>query len=647
MKNKKLYTKLLLAGSLLVMSGAFTSCDDYLTLYPTDSLPEENFWQDKTDLDGVRAYAYDQMASSTEKILIWGELRGDNLTLNNVSNTDISNLQDAILQPSKSMFDWSAFYTGINACNMVIEKGYDMTDPGKEIDPSFVRSDYSVYKAEMLALRSLYYFYLVRAYRDVPYVTASIRTDKEALAAKPASSSGVAILGACINDLKENVGNAARNFGSSAENKGRFTKKGIYALIADMSLWRACMLKDFASKDNEVGNVNFSDVLAEDGTWTTDSGTVINDSYCNNLAKECLEDAKTYADLAIDDLRTDYGEELDKNPSNVTSEQREQLEKYYPLYLNERQGVGVSDNSYYRNFGLQNSLESIFELQYDGTSTTNSVVNSYFSTYSNNKFTPAAMNLSTELVSSASTVNPTVGFGKTDFRLLETCDYSSIETYKPITKFVLQQFSVNDIEDLTESNSQTGISARTSSSNNAHWAVYRLSDVMLIKAEAIARLGVINNTISADDKKEGYLLINEIFRRNNPGLVTPEEAAANSKKQNLGCDRMKREDYDVSSKTAAGLLSDVYRERQREFVGEGKRWFDLVRQAEYSYVSSDKDTSPALGYGSFKSSVKSRLKSLYALYNPIYSEELKVNGVGYVDGGQLKQNKVWDRYTKK
>lgn len=69
MKSKKLYTKLLLAGSLMLLSGSLTSCDDFLTLLPTDQLPEENFWQDKSDVDGVRAGAYDQLAASgqTEK----------------------------------------------------------------------------------------------------------------------------------------------------------------------------------------------------------------------------------------------------------------------------------------------------------------------------------------------------------------------------------------------------------------------------------------------------------------------------------------------------------------------------------------------------------------------------------------------------
>lgn len=660
MKSKKLYTKLLLAGGLLLFSGSLTSCNDFLTLLPTDQLPEENFWQDKADLDGVRAGAYDQLANATQtgKILQWGELRSDNLTLNTVSNTSIDNLQNAILQPNNNMFDWAGFYTGINYCNLVIEKGADMTVPGKEVDPSFTRAEYNSYRAEMFALRSLYYFYLVRSYRDVPYVTSSVRTDAEAMKSRIAVSSGVAILGECIDSVETNLKYATENFGSDAENRGRFTKNGMRALLADMYLWRACMLKDYVSKDG-AGRVNLSDVAATDadgnvtGLYTTKDGEAITDAYCNTLAKTCLEKAKKYADDAIKYIKVKYDEELEKNTGIVTDDQRTQP---YPLYLNNREMTAIADMSYAYNFGAQNSLEGILELQYDGTSTTNGTVNSYFSTYSSNQFNPGTMTLSNDLISGAQSVDPTVGFGKTDLRLLETCYYPSSATSKPICKFVISTFDVSNSEDLTETPSYSSLSARTSSANNAHWPIYRLTDVMLIKAEAIARLGIMNGSISLDDLKEGYRLINQIFKRNNPALVSPADATGT--KREYGSDRLKGtgvhqgEDYCVgdngaANKTASDLLSNVYRERQREFVGEGKRWFDIVRQAEYSYVSNKKSNSSALGFGSFKSTVANRLSKLYSLYNPIYSEELKVNGKGQADGGMLEQNPIWDRYTKK
>ena len=63
MKSKKLYTKLLLVGSMLLTSGGLSSCEDFLTILPTDQLPEENFWQEKGDLENVRAGAYQKLAA--------------------------------------------------------------------------------------------------------------------------------------------------------------------------------------------------------------------------------------------------------------------------------------------------------------------------------------------------------------------------------------------------------------------------------------------------------------------------------------------------------------------------------------------------------------------------------------------------------
>ena len=128
-------------------------------------------------------------------------------------------------------------------------------------------------------------------------------------------------------------------------------------------------------------------------------------------------------------MKEKYNEDLEKYTGLVTAEQREQP---YPLYLNNRDITSISDNSYSNIFGSQNSRESVLELSYDGTSTTNSTVNSYFSTYSSGQFNPGTMTLSNELVSSAQSIDPTVGFGKTDLRLLETCYYPSSSTSKPI-----------------------------------------------------------------------------------------------------------------------------------------------------------------------------------------------------------------------
>ena len=609
-KNKS--ARLLVAGGLILSASCFTSCEDFLTILPTNQIPEENFWEDKNDLEGVRAAAYQKItqASVTGRMLYWGEFRGDNLDLNKMENTSIMYLQDGVLQPTESMFSWADFYSGINYCNLVLEKGEEMVANGT--DPSFSNSDWRPVKAEMLSLRALYYFYLVRAYRDVPFVTVPVHTDEEALNSRIAATSGKTVLASLINDLENAINLAQVRFSQPAENKGRFTRNSVRTLLADIYLWQGCLYK------------------------RTDP----------NAARQCFEKAYQHSTQVLNDMMAKYKEDLDKN-NNATNEQ---LTQKYPMLLNTPSTLSVTDNPYNQIFGGKNSDESIFEIQYSQVDNNkNTSITSYLGYYSSQEMHPAIMTVSSSLLST-SLVNPEVGFGKTDFRMVETCDVRYKETKKPMLKNIATSINILDMENVSMGYSA---SYRTSEEQYGNWPVYRLSDLLLIRAEACARYWNIANaskkgedftepatypfSLTSYDIAEAFESVNALFKRNNPKLVGTDDASdvANEFK----VDRLSAT---YSAKlTCSELLTLVYRERQRELVGEAKRWFDLVRRAEYT--GDYRATLP--DFGTFKSSVKNRLTSINAFYNPIYSEELKVNGVEY--GGSLTQNPAWERYSKK
>lgn len=592
--------RLLLAGGLVVSAASLTSCEDFLTILPTNQIPEENFWEDKNDLEGVRAGAYQKMTQSgiTGRILYWGEFRGDNLELNKMENTAIMYMQDGVLQPTNGMFSWADFYAGINYCNLVLEKGQQMVDNGT--DPSFGVSDWRPVKAEMLALRALYYFYLVRAYRDVPFVTAAVHTDEEALKSRIAATSGAEILESLINDLEGCYPTAQNAYSTLRDTKGRFTRNSIRTLLADMYLWRGCMLK--------VSN--------------------------SAAAKECFNKAYEHSSAVLAYMKAEYDKDIKNNP-NASAEEKTQA---YPLIRIEPSTNSVYDAPYTQIFGNKNSDESLFEVQYSQSDNSlNSSISSYLGVYENNELKAGIMTVASSLLNST-IVNPDVGFGKTDFRMVETAHVRYTETRKPMMKNIATNLTIQNMEDVTEGYSY---SCRNSSEQYGNWPVYRLTDLMLIRAEAYARYKLLTDAEKTgnDDAKltEAFASVNAIFERSNPkcvGTDAPGDVEPQFQVERLNAEYAK-------DKNASQLLDLVYRERQREFVGEGKRWFDIVRQAEYS---GDFKTT-LVNYGSFKSSVTNRLTSIHAFYCPIYSEELKVNGVEY--GGGLVQNPVWDKYSKK
>jgi len=59
---------------------------------------------------------------------------------------------------------------------------------------------------------------------------------------------------------------------------------------------------------------------------------------------------------------------------------------------------------------------------------------------------------------------------------------------------------------------------RESSSQNGNWPIYRLADVMLIKAEATARYLFGTGTTNTDEMYDAFDLVNTLFMRANPGL---------------------------------------------------------------------------------------------------------------------------------
>jgi hypothetical protein len=629
-----------MAGLLCAGVGVVSSCDDYLTLYPTNQISEEDFWQSEGDLDGVRAGAYGQLEASgtTGRILYWGEMRSDNVSLNDMTQQNIEHLQQGILMPTDDMFSWGNFYTGINYCNLVLEKGEEMTEPGNEVDPTFRRSDWKPIKAEMMALRALNYFYLVRAFRDVPYVTTAVRTDAEARARKDGATSGITILGHLITDLEDVLGSAADNFGSTSDNQARFTRRGIQALLADIYLWRGCLLKNNKYKGDVVINEN---------------GDTLTSDQCTTLSTECFNKSVTYCNDILTYVDSIYQDKVSRN--NVSNAQTRTDLNYPYLTRHTINGSSLADNIYSGLWGPNVSTyydsndEIILNLVYDGTSVTNASIATYLSYYSNGVLTNGYMRSANMLTSSAkSSYEPDRGFGKTDIRLLETFAYSSSSTSAPmIHKNVMSSLTVENVEDMTEGGNYSYVTTRSQP-----WPLYRLTDIMLIKAEALARSvasttqavdPTASNNAGSDGAKvtEGFNLVNAIFERNNPKLSATGTDGAGE----LVSDRLLT-NYAYKSgsvKTADDLLTLVLNERQREFVGEGKRWFDIVRQCESCYNGSNSDALSK--YITLSTTVRNRLKSLYSLYNPINSDEIKINGVDY--GGNLTQNPVWDRYTVK
>ena len=621
--------------------GGLVSCEDYLTLYPTNTITKEEFWNTSSDVHNVRAAAYSQLANSTTDIVEWGELRSDNFIVNDMNKTHYRFAQEAVLQPTHAMFSWADMYRGINLCNEVLENGQRMVD--QNIDPSFTMSEWMPLKAEMTALRALYYFYLVRSFRDVPFVTHSVSTDAEARAARLAATPGAVVMDTIINQVEAMLPYGAINYGSNVDNCGRWTNMSMHALLADMYLWRAGLVMHASKKGTPIKNAE---------------GNALTEAEENALSAQLLKKVVEHADVVLKKKMEEYQERLTLNGTPAKSELRD---VWFPLISN---GKVFGENSYAdlpygEVFGTGNSIESVFELQFDGQNEKNKTFADLFYGNPDGGYRAGAFTADPALFSSVSTTDPVKGYGRTDARaasyaLIEPGSRSSII---PIVKGVTTFSTITKANDVTQGSTKT---MKNSNSINSNWQVYRLADVMLIKAEAIARLKSAPFSDPNYEVKDVLRACDELFKRNNAGadtVTTSAEsyvvrirAARNDNSSSVADYANKNMDERYGKfggrNIASGrtLIWFVYCERQREFLGEGKRWFDLVRECEFRNETKDV-LSDWMGA---TTTVRNRLRSLWSLYNPIYSEEMKVNGVGYGNGdGKLVQNPAWEKYMPK
>ena len=220
---------------------ALTACNDFLTIYPTDRIVGSEFWKTKADVDQMVDGCYQSMISYDiqERAIMWGAFRSDELVkLTDYNDNTLDNIAAVNILPTNRYSKWDAFYRVINNCNIVLNHAEDVMAE----DPEFTQGDYQVVRAQMLALRSLCYFYLVRAFRDVPYTNHSYEDDSQVEMHE--QSTPEVVLQHCLDDLQEARRYIMRSGAYGRydwRNKGYFTRDAVDALMADIYLWRAAM----------------------------------------------------------------------------------------------------------------------------------------------------------------------------------------------------------------------------------------------------------------------------------------------------------------------------------------------------------------------------------------------------------------------
>lgn len=499
---------------LITLAVTAASCDQYLTLYPEDDIVDDEYWQTGDQVESVVASCYRFMIDNDviNRMIYWGELRSDNVDYSSAS-TDEKYLKDANLLSSSGLVSWDKFYKVINICNKVILKAPDVC----QLDANFTQATMHKYLAEAYTLRALCYFYLVRSFGDVPYITTPSESEKQDYLVY--QTPGDSIVNYLISDMKTMaLPYSAIDWPSEAYTHGRITRNAVRILLADLYLWKASNVNNPGLNDDYQACIDYCNDILNDNASTlvmTESDKMYRTIFYEGNAPESIFELNfTDKGLANNSTATLYGNTVkSRTPHFVPTKSLYDLFSIYDKRSYSFMQVG------YTTSGTTTSATSYKIFKYEGQ-------------------TPAS------------------GYGLNDY------------SYR-------------------------------SSTSNANWIIYRLSDVYLIKAEALVAL--FKNTGDGALIGQAVNLCNITYKR-----------ATNDLDSIVLVDNSKAEEM-------------VLNERRREFCFEGKRWFDLLRKVRRDGSTKDAFEYLSAAYEQELSTYKARLSSMDAWFIPISKTEMNVN----------------------
>lgn len=459
MKKFKAYILVALMGL------SVSSCKDFLTLLPLNEVVLENFWTNESDVESVLrgAYAALETGDCVTRMSAWGEWRSDNImygseneggqSSSSSSNDDVRQFINETIKENNTYTTYLCFYKTINYANTVLYYAGDV----QKKDPNYHKSELRAHQAQAIAIRSLCYWYMMRAFRDVPYVTRPSIDDRYDffIGQTPFNQ----VLDSLIYDLDRVKDWAPIHYSSvltNNKNTSLITRAAVYAMLADMYLWKG----DY---DNCITCCKYVTKLKKD---------------------------------EYDELFAEKGASC-----NITL-----VDNKYPL-INGADADKTCGRAYTEIFGTGNSFESLFELYY-GTDRSNPFVSNYYNSSSSKIGTIKAYK-------SAGAAKEL--FSNFDTRYYE--DIVQDGTNYGIFKYVYSKMNYKlENGKLFCPGSDLPGSRRQQNSAEPNWIIYRYTDVLLMQAEALTMQAkaLESDTLNASYKPlldEAFEIVNAIYNR--------------------------------------------------------------------------------------------------------------------------------------
>ena len=266
----KTHTFKLVLAALAVIFTLNSCSEDFLEVPVKGTNLESNYYRNETEAFAGLVAVYDVMrkySGGFENMVTFFNAGSDDFRAGGGNASDgigIQSFDDFTITPTTMPQSyWSDYYQGISRANFLLTKLPEVPmDEGKIARMT----------AETRALRALYYFNLVRMFKNIPLITAPLTSSEfnEVPQAEPA-----AVFAQIEDDLLAAIPDLPPTI--PAQEAGRITKGGAQAILGKVYLWQgknseaAAQLREVNGTPGETNQYGNRLLDSFDALWETDN----------------------------------------------------------------------------------------------------------------------------------------------------------------------------------------------------------------------------------------------------------------------------------------------------------------------------------------------------------------------------------------
>ena len=215
-----------------LMSGLLSSCSEYFSPGADNFQKEEDNFKNYTTSRASVNGLYTQMQDLMNAYVVLGELRGDMLKVSGQANEDLRALYEMEYTPDNAYSPRRQAFKVISGCNDVLAHFRELTQEGTTYDEQLRHM-----QAEVTVMRAWTYFFLLRTYDQVPYITKNYAAQDASQAFDQwltEQGGDPVTVGQLVNSVNSVMGDFNP---SKVSETGFFNMASAYGLLGEMYLW--------------------------------------------------------------------------------------------------------------------------------------------------------------------------------------------------------------------------------------------------------------------------------------------------------------------------------------------------------------------------------------------------------------------------